>query len=100
MRSHGCVSSLLICFQPLPLIATRISQDHNIFSALVAAGEEGASAAAIADQTKLKPAALSAILEYLSSQNMAKETRPGNYTATKLSELLLAPLFVDGTTHL
>lgn len=38
-------------------------------------------------------------MDYVCVQGMAAEVKRGHYTATKLTTLLLVPVFVDGVTH-
>jgi hypothetical protein len=58
------------------------------------------SAAVLAQKTGIHPTLLDSLLEYLTTQNMVGEVSPQQYTPTKLSNLLVAPLFVDAVVHL
>lgn len=42
---------------------------------------------------------LEAMLDYVCAQGMAAEVTPGHYVATALTNMLLAPVFVDAVTH-
>lgn len=58
------------------------------------------STALLAERTGVKLGILEPLLEYMSTQGMAEQISPQEYAATKLSHMLLNPLFVDGVTHL
>ena len=77
-----------------------MAQEHGIFKTLVESKDGLTSAAVLAEKTGLNPNALDSLLEYMTTQHMIQETSPGQYSATKLSQMLLAPLFVDGVLHL
>lgn len=97
----------------MPLVATRIAQDHGVFKALVqdnnntdsdsgagAGAGVGLSVTSLADRTGIKAAILQSLLEYLSTQHMVEQVSRDEFRATKRCELFLSPLFVDGVTHL
>lgn len=85
--------------QPLPLITTRIAQQHKIFATLV--GSQGpVSFDALKDATGLQAAILESVLDYLGTQGMLSEPQRGQYAATGLTHLMMAPLFNDAITHL
>jgi hypothetical protein len=58
------------------------------------------SARVLAEKTGVNPTVLDSLLEYLTTQYMVDEVSPRQYAPTKLSNLLLVPLFVDGVLHL
>lgn len=86
--------------QPLPLITARVAQEHGIFKTLVDSKDGPTSAAVLAEKTRLNPNVLDSLLAYMTTQHMIQETSPRQYSATKLSQMLLAPLFIDGVLHL
>jgi len=77
-----------------------VAQEHGIFKTLVEKKDGPISVEALAAKTGIKPAVLDSLLEYLTTQYMVEEVTPGQFKATKLSHVLLAPLFVDGVVHL
>lgn len=81
-------------------MTARVAQEHHIFSTLVSSPEGPMSSIILAEKTAINPTVLSSLLEYLATQYMVEEVSPGFYAATKLSHVLQAPLFVDGTIHL
>ena len=78
----------------------RVAQDQKIFQTLVENKEGLTSTALLVEKTGLNPIVLESILEYLTTQFMVDEVSPGRYAATPASQILLAPLFVDGVVHL
>lgn len=54
---------------------------------------------ALAAVSGLGAGVLEAVLDYVCAQGMATEVTPGRYVATKLTNMLLAPVFVDAVTH-
>ncbi|KYK56547.1 sterigmatocystin 8-O-methyltransferase precursor [Drechmeria coniospora] len=87
-----------IVHSPLPLITTRIAQEHKIHSTLVAANEP-VSFQALKKASGLEEDLLGSILDYLSTQDMVQKTERGKYAATRLSRLMTAPLFQDAVIH-
>ncbi|KHO01575.1 O-methyltransferase, family 2 [Metarhizium album ARSEF 1941] len=85
-------------YSPLPLITTRIAQEHGIFATLVAS-KEPVSFAALQDASRLEAGVLESILDYMCTQRMANEVVPGCFTPTRLSNLMTLPLFRDAVTH-
>ena len=81
------------------MVATRISQQHGIFSALVGS-QEPVMLDVFRKASDVDDGLLVPLLEYLGTQGLVKEVRSGEYQATKLTQLLLAPLFQDAVTHL
>lgn len=79
---------------------SRIAQEHNIFQTLIANKDEPTSVTVLSEKTKINPVVLDILLDYLSTQFMVEEVSPQHYKATKLSNILLAPLFIDGVLHL
>ncbi|KAJ6786706.1 hypothetical protein PWT90_10579 [Aphanocladium album] len=89
---------LSACIYPLPLITTRIAQQHNIFATI--AGSQGpVSFGALKEATGLQPAVLESVVDYLGTQGMLSEPARGQYAATGLTQLMTAPLFQDAITH-
>lgn len=80
-------------------MAVRISQQHGIFSALVGS-QEPVSLAALQKASGVEDGLLEPLLAYLGAHGFVREVHPGEYEATKLTQLLLAPLFLDAVTHL
>lgn len=39
------------------------------------------------------------MLDYVCAQGMAAEVTPGRYVPTKMTNTLLAPVFIDAVTH-
>ena len=76
-------------------MAVRIAQQ----TALVGASEP-VSLDALQKASGIEEGLLLPLLEYLGAHEFVKEARPGQYQATKLTQLLLAPLFLDAVTHL
>jgi hypothetical protein len=58
------------------------------------------SSTVLGEKTGMKPKVLESLLDYMTTQFMVEEVAPGQFKATKLSEMLLAPIFTDGITHL
>lgn len=58
------------------------------------------SLSALQDASGLPPSVLESVLDYLSTQQMVEEIEKGKYTGTKLTQLMLVPLFQDAVTHL
>lgn len=85
--------------QPVPLVTTRIGQEHKIFATLTAA-KEPVSLAALQDASGLELGVLESNMDYLCAQEMAQEVDSGKYAATKLSHMLMVPLFQDAVIHL
>jgi hypothetical protein len=81
-------------------VSARIAQEHGIFKALADGGDKPASAAHLAEATRIKPGILDSLLDYMSTNFMVDEVSPGQYRATKLAQMLQSPLFTDGVTHL
>ncbi|KFY63366.1 hypothetical protein V496_03995 [Pseudogymnoascus sp. VKM F-4515 (FW-2607)] len=96
-RDHPIKSPSCCC--ALPLVTARVAQEHNIFQTLVANKDEPTSVAVLAEKTKINPVILDILLDYLSTQFMVEEVSPQHYKATKLSNILVAPLFIDGVLH-
>ncbi|KAL1987270.1 hypothetical protein VTN96DRAFT_4298 [Rasamsonia emersonii] len=88
-----------LVYSPLPLVLARIAQERGIFKALVENDGKPTSTALLAERTGVKLGILEPLLEYMSTQGMAEQISPQEYAATKLSHMLLNPLFVDGVTH-
>ena len=80
----------------MPLITARIGQQHGIFAALA---KGPVSFNDLLATTGLAPGVLESVMDYLCSQGMADE-KDGVYTATKLSHMMMVPLFQDAVTHL
>jgi hypothetical protein len=57
-------------------------------------------AAILSERTGINPTVLESLLDYMTTQSMIEEVSPNHYKATRLSEMLLAPIFIDGGTHL
>lgn len=85
--------------QPLQLVTTRIAQEHKIFATLVGSPSP-VSFDALKNATGLQAAVLESVLDYLGSQGMVAEPERGQYAATALTQLMMAPLFHDAITHL
>ncbi|KAF4637649.1 hypothetical protein G7Y89_g412 [Cudoniella acicularis] len=88
-----------LAYSALPLVTVRVAQDHKIFQTLVENKDGPTSAAVLAEKTGINPTVLDSLLEYMTTQHMIEESSPQNYVPTKLSNILLAPLFVDGVVH-
>jgi hypothetical protein len=54
----------------------------------------------LAAKTGINRNILEPLLHYMTTQFMAHESSQGQYTATKVSHVLLKPLFLDGIIHL
>ncbi|KAF7561618.1 hypothetical protein G7046_g2514 [Stylonectria norvegica] len=87
-----------LAYAPLPLVIARVAQDHRIYSTLAAASEP-VELQRLSLVTGLGTRVLETIMDYLCTQNMAQEAEPGRYSATKLTHLLIVPLFQDAVTH-
>lgn len=89
-----------LVYSPLPLVVARICQDRRVFATL-AANENvaGVSSATLVTASGLQPSVLEPIMDYACVQGMAAEVSQGQYVATKLTHMLLVPVFVDGVTH-
>ncbi|OBT49726.1 hypothetical protein VE04_09838 [Pseudogymnoascus sp. 24MN13] len=88
-----------LAYSALPLVSARVAQEHNIFQTLVENKDEPTSVAVLAEKTNINPVVLDILLDYLSTQFMVEEVTPQHYKATKLSNILVAPLFIDGVLH-
>ncbi|TQV99014.1 O-methyltransferase [Cordyceps javanica] len=89
-----------LVYSPLPLITTRIAQQHKIFATLAAGSQQGpVSFEALGEATGLRAAVLESVVDYLGTQGMLSEPVRGQYAATGLTHLMLAPLFQDAITH-
>lgn len=86
--------------KPLPLVAARICQGRGIFSTLAAGDgeEDGIALDTLSAASGLQPGVLEAILDYACVQGMTAKVSRG-YAPTKLTRLLLVPVFVDGVAH-
>ncbi|OBT79128.1 hypothetical protein VF21_01729 [Pseudogymnoascus sp. 05NY08] len=87
-----------LAYSALPLVSARIAQEHNIFQTLIAS-DDPTSVTVLSEKTKINPVVLDILLDYLSTQFMVEEVSPQHYKATKLSNILVAPLFIDGVLH-
>ena len=58
------------------------------------------SAAVLFKRTGINPTVLESLLDYMTTLLMVDEVSPNHYKVTKLCEMLLAPIFTDGGTHL
>ncbi|KAK7408045.1 hypothetical protein QQX98_009818 [Neonectria punicea] len=87
-----------LAYSPLPLVTTRIAQEHKIYATLAAATEP-VTLSTLTKESGLERRILESILDYLGTQNMVQETEPGQFTATKLTHLMMVPLFQDAITH-
>ncbi|KAM0542658.1 hypothetical protein ACHAPJ_012690 [Fusarium lateritium] len=87
-----------LAYSPLPLVTSRIAQEHRLFETL-AATEESVDLATLVKISGLENRILESILDYLGTQNMVIEAEPGRFSATKLTHLLTVPLFQDAVTH-
>ncbi|KAK2594288.1 hypothetical protein QQS21_007994 [Conoideocrella luteorostrata] len=87
-----------LAYSPLPLITARVAQQHHIFATLVSA-KKPVPFATLQNATKLDESILESILDYLGTQAMVNELTPGIFTATKLSNMMVVPLFQDAVTH-
>ncbi|GJN82284.1 hypothetical protein PLIIFM63780_005823 [Purpureocillium lilacinum] len=88
-----------LAYSPLPLITTRVAQEHKIFATLAASGKEPVGLGALQGATGLEIGVLESILDYLGTQDMVREVEVRKYAATKLTNLMLVPLFQDAVTH-
>ncbi|KAJ2967034.1 hypothetical protein NQ176_g9863 [Zarea fungicola] len=88
-----------LVYSPLPLITTRIAQEHKIFATVVGS-QEPVSFDDLKNATGLQAAILESVLDYLGSQGMLREPQRGQYAPTGLTNLMMAPLFNDAITHL
>lgn len=81
-------------------MVARICQDRRVFATL-ASNENlaGVSSATLITASGLQPSVLDSIMDYACVQGMAVEVSQGQYVATKLTHMLLVPVFVDGVTH-
>lgn len=86
-------------YKPLPLITSRVAQEHKLFATLVASTQP-IGLENLATETGLESRVLESILDYLGTQGMVLETEPGHFTSTKITHLLTVPLFQDAITHL
>ncbi|KAK8093327.1 S-adenosyl-L-methionine-dependent methyltransferase [Apiospora hydei] len=87
-----------LVYSPLPLVAARIGQDCALFSTL-AASQGPSDLAELSGASGLEPRILGSIMDYLSPQGIVVEAEKQRYMPTKLSHLLLVPLFNDAVTH-
>ena len=89
----------------MPLVATRIAQDTKVLDILVENHDVKENEAlpmpiaAIQNRTTLDPSVLESLLDYMSTQFMVEATGSGQYKATKMTHMLLTPLFQDGVFH-
>lgn len=90
----------LIHSQPLPLVTARVAQNHNVFKTLVENKDGPTSAVTLAEESGIQPGILDSLLQYMSTQHMIEETSPQHFSPTKMSNILMSPLFVDGVIHL
>ncbi|KAF1838974.1 S-adenosyl-L-methionine-dependent methyltransferase [Decorospora gaudefroyi] len=87
-----------IIFSPLPLLTTRLSQEFNIFSTLAQHSvTHPVGLSELAKASGLEPSILSAVMDYNCGQSAALEAKPGHYAPTKLTHMMLQPMFNDAT---
>ncbi|KAH8654647.1 putative O-methyltransferase [Tricladium varicosporioides] len=77
----------------------RIGVDKGIFEHLKESGKQGASAKALAENTKVDLPLIARMLKHLSSMHVIKEKAAGVYTPTPLSDALVEPKFKDGIIY-
>ncbi|KAK7978671.1 hypothetical protein PG988_006161 [Apiospora saccharicola] len=87
-----------LVYSPLPLVAARIGQDRELFSTL-ARGQGPTDLTTLSCASGLEPRILESIMDYLCTQGMAVEAETRRYAPTRLSRMLLAPIFNDAVTH-
>ncbi|KAK7949410.1 uncharacterized protein PG986_010296 [Apiospora aurea] len=87
-----------LVYSLLPLVAARIGQDCALFSTLEAS-QGPSDLAELSGASGLEPRILESIMDYLCTQGIVVEAEKQRYMPTKLSHLLLVPLFNDAVTH-
>lgn len=81
-------------------MVARICQDRNIFATLAANQDAaGVRSATLITASRLQPSVFETIIDYACVQGMVAEASRGQYVATKLTHMLLVPVFIDGVTH-
>ncbi|OAA64103.1 O-methyltransferase, family 2 [Akanthomyces lecanii RCEF 1005] len=88
-----------LVYSPLPLITTRIAQEHKLFATLAGASGNPVTFDALREATGLQAAVLESVVDYLGTQGMLSEPERGQYAPTGLTQLMIAPLFQDAITH-
>jgi hypothetical protein len=79
----------------LPLITARIGQSRGIFD-LLSSSTQPVELATLVDRTKLDPGILETLLEYMVTEGMAIKPAACHYSASRLTEILLSELCVNG----
>ncbi|KAH6676315.1 putative sterigmatocystin 8-O-methyltransferase precursor [Halenospora varia] len=88
-----------LVYSPLPLVTARVAQNHNVFKTLVENENGPTSAVTLAEESGIQPGILDSLLQYMSTHHMIEETSPQHFSPTKMSNILMSPLFVDGVIH-
>lgn len=83
--------------QPMPLVTARIGQDHNIFTTLAAA-DKPITLSVLSASTGMEIGVLESVMDYLCSQNMAREVKK-KFVATRLTHVLTNSLNRATFTH-